>query len=272
MYMKKQIIAFLLGVLITLPVGTYAATKIISSRFTDNGFTVNDQPVDGEVVAILKDGEKYASTYAPIQAIARALGGKAYIENNIVKMEVYTDLEKVVKNCKDSCVMIYAYLPSGAISQGSGWVYNGYIVTAKHVIEGSTKIDVFTDDSLYGVSGTIVPIETDLDIAVLKISVDLPSVTLGDSDKLIEGEKLVSITSPKGSLNQIDECINSGFVTYAGNEKYLSISEGNMNNGSSGGAIFDYRGDAVSMVIIGQYESHDTIPINDIKPIFETII
>jgi S1-C subfamily serine protease len=269
--MKKQIIALFLGILITLPVGTYAATKIVSSRFTDNGFTVNGQLVDGEVVAILKDGEKYASTYAPIQAIAKALGGKAFIENNIVKMEVYTDLETVVKNCKDSCVMIYAYLPSGAISQGSGWVYNGYIMTASHVIEGATKIDIFTDDSLYGVPGTVVPIETDLDIAILKIGVDLPSVTLGDSDKLIEGEKLVSITSPVGSINQVDECVNSGFVSYEGTGEYLSISEGNINSGSSGGAIFDYEGYLVSIVVIGQYESHDTIPINTIKPILEKI-
>jgi S1-C subfamily serine protease len=272
MYMKKQIIAFLLGVLITLPVGAYATSAILSANFTSDKVMINGVEINTQVAAIKKDGDKWPKTFASFADIADALGTKAYIENGYVILDARTSLEKVVKNCKDSCVMIYAYLPSGAISQGSGWVYNGYIVTAKHVIEGSTKIDVFTDDSLYGVSGTIVPIETDLDIAVLKISVDLPSVTLGDSDKLIEGEKLVSITSPKGSLNQIDECINSGFVTYAGNEKYLSISEGNMNNGSSGGAIFDYRGDAVSMVIIGQYESHDTIPINDIKPIFETII
>jgi S1-C subfamily serine protease len=270
MYMKKQIIAFLLGILITLPVGTYAATKIISSRFTDNGFTVNGQPVNGEVVAILKDGEKWASTYAPIQAIAKALGGKAYIENNIVKMEVYTDLETVVKNCKDSCVMIYAYLPSGAVSQGSGWAYNGYIVTAKHVIEGATKIDIFTDDSLYGVPGTIVPIETNLDVAILKANIDLPSVTLGDSDKLIEGEKLVSITSPKGHQNAIDECVYNGpYVDASG--AFVSVTESNMDNGSSGGPIFDYNNGMAAMIIEGNLEINRCIPINDIKPILITV-
>jgi S1-C subfamily serine protease len=268
--MKKQIIAFLLGILITLPVGTYAATKIISSRFTDNGFTVNGQLVNGEIVAILKDGEKWASTYAPIQAIAKALGGKAFIENNIVKMEVYTDLETVVKNCKDSCVMIYAYLPSGAVSQGSGWVYNGYIVTAKHVIEGSTKIDIFTDDSLYGVPGTIVPVETDLDVAIIKANIDLPSVILGDSDKLIEGEKLVSITSPQGNYNYLDECTFTGEKNY-GETHYIGIADTYMQSGSSGGAILNYGSEIVGVSREGSLGLIEAIPINDIKPILITI-
>jgi serine protease Do len=143
-------------------------------------------------------------------------------------------------------------------------------MTASHVIEGATKIDIFTDDSLYGVPGTVVPIETDLDIAVLKIGVDLPSVTLGDSDKLIEGEKLVSITSPNRAQNVIDECVNSG-MAYVNDGTYLSTSEVNTDNGSSGGAVFDYKNTIVGMVVKGDGIGDYAIPINDVKPILEKI-
>ena len=268
--MKKQIIAFLLGILITLPVGTYAATKIISSRFTDNGFTVNGQLVNGEVVAILKDGEKWASTYAPIQAIAKALGGKAFIENNIVKMEVYTDLETVVKNCKDSCVMIYAYENENVTMQGSGWVYNGYIITAKHVIKDAANIGVYLDDSINGITATVYYTDPALDVAILKADTKMPSVTFGDSDKLIEGEKLVSITSPNGAQNFLDECTYTG-VEYNSEGDLLGIVDTYMTSGSSGGPIFNYQSELVGMAVMGDAGFMSAIPINDIKPMLEKI-
>jgi S1-C subfamily serine protease len=274
--MKKIIIPFIIGLLVALPLGTFAATKIISARFTDNTVEINGNPISGEVAAIQKEGEKYPSTFLNLQAIAQGLGGKAYVESDgkTIQIEILTDLETVVKNCKDSCVMIYAYgdpsLPAGAYAQGSGWIYNGYVVTAKHVIENATKIDVFTDDSLYGIPATVYPIKTDLDIAILKCNTGLPSAELGDSDKLIEGEKLVSITSPNGNMNSIDECLNSGITRYS-TETILTISESSINIGSSGGAVFNYEGEVIGLVTNGLEETHSAIPINDIKPILKQI-
>ena len=72
-------------------------------------------------------------------------------------------LETIAKNCKDSCVMIYTY-KNGMTSQGSGWAYNGYIITAKHVVDGFGKVDIFTDDSVYSVPGTVYYTDPELDI------------------------------------------------------------------------------------------------------------
>ena len=49
-------------------------------------------------------------------------------------------------------------------SQGSGWAYNGYIITAKHVVDGFGKVDIFTDDSVYSVPGTVYYTDPELDI------------------------------------------------------------------------------------------------------------
>jgi S1-C subfamily serine protease len=271
---KQTIITFLLGIFM-IPVGAYAVPKMLSAGFTDNGLVINGQRITGQVAAVRAEGQQWASTYAPLQIVARALGGKAWIENNDVVIETYTSLEEVVKNCKDSCVMLYCYgspdLPEGAASQGSGFVYNnGYVITAKHVVEGATRIDVFTDDSIYSIPGTVVPIDSDLDVVVLKADIDLPSVTLGDSDVLIEGEKIISITSPNGAENTIDECIYTG-KAYDRKKYYLGISDTFMTGGSSGGAVFNYQGQIIGMASLGLEGLQEAIPINDIKPILQKL-
>jgi len=174
-----------------------------------------------------------------------------------------TDLEKVVKDCKNSCVMIYAY-KDNIINQGSGWVYNGYVITAKHVVEGYKKIEVYTDDTDNPRMAQIYYVDDKLDLAVLKASIMLPSLALGDSSKLTEGEKLVSITSPMMTKNVIDECLYSGNGWY-GKQLYMTISEHSMQGGSSGGAVFNYDSEVISMIV----KENLAIPINLIKPILE---
>ena len=257
--MKKSVIGFILGAILMLSVNVAADTYYQFAK------SENTLYVDGTKIEMPMYNYQYTN-YASIRAVAEALGLDIKVtDKRIDFISPLTDLETVVKNCKDSCVMIYAY-NGNKVSQGSGWIYNGYIVTANHVVEGAERIDIFFDDEKYSRSASIVPIETDLDVAVLKTYIAYPSVALGNSDNLKEGEKLVAITSPKGTQNTVDECINSG-ITQLDTGTYLTISESNINNGSSGGAIFNYQSELIGMVI----QTHYTIPINDIKPILENL-
>ena len=180
-----------------------------------------------------------------------------------------TDLEKVVKDCKNSCVMIYAY-KGDTINQGSGWVYNGYVITAKHVVEGYKKIEVYTDDTDNPRTAQIYYVDDKLDLAILKASIMLPSLALGDSDKLTEGEKLVTITSPKGAQNLVDECTYSGVVSTA-TEYYIALTDTLIQGGSSGGAVFNYNSEVIGMAFVGYDGFAGAIPINKIKPILENL-
>jgi S1-C subfamily serine protease len=175
-----------------------------------------------------------------------------------------TDLEKVVKDCKNSCVMIYFYNKDGTISQGSGWVYNGYIVTAKHGLKDYKRIEIFTDDTSNPRTANVHYVDDKLDLAILKASFILPSLKLGDSDKLIEGERIVAITSPNGTQNMIDECLYSGNGWYD-KQLYMTISEHSMQGGSSGGAVFNYDSEVIGMMV----KENLAIPIKLIKPILE---
>ena len=167
--------------------------------------------------------------------------------------------------------MIYVKRNGVDVARGSGFAYGDYIITAKHVTDAGDSFVVFPDGSNNGFYTSLVPVDSNLDVSVLKISKELPSVTLCNSDSLKEGEKLVSITSPKGVQNTIDECFYNGIANY-GNGNYLQISESNTDNGSSGGAVFDTSGELVGMVIKGASVGNSAlIPINELKPILEQL-
>lgn len=235
--MKKLIIGFLTGVLVTIPIMLMIQEP---------------KALEPEIVYVTPPPQP---TPTP----------------QIIYKERLTDLEQVVANTKDSCVMIYAYRSDGSGEQGSGWAYGDYIVTAKHVVEEAKKIEIITDNSNSASRGTIEYIDEELDVAILKLNTrTLPSVTLGDSDTLIEGEKLVAITSPQGVKNAIDECVNSGFILFD-DGKFLTVSEGNMIGGSSGGAIFNYESELVAMVAYGNEGGNHAIPVNGLKPILEKL-
>jgi S1-C subfamily serine protease len=263
MKVKQNIISFLLGMAIMLPVGGYAASEIIA-KAVNVPVIVDGAQIDTEVYNI------NGSNFTPARAVAEAMGGTVEWIDGEVRIETpKTDIETAVKNCKDSCVMIYAYKGDYRY-QGSGFIYNGYIITAKHVVDGVEKIDVFLDDSIYSTKATITPIDTDLDISVLKAYTTNPSVVLGDSDKLIEGQKVIAITSPAGVKNAVDECLYSG-VTYAGKGNFIGVSDSNMDAGSSGGAIFNVKNELIGMVVGGVKGNSAAIPINDVKSIFEQL-
>src|SRR5580692_10227097 len=84
---------------------------------------------------------------------------------------------------------------------GSGFIINedGEIVTNKHVIAGSSKIQVtLSDQKQY--DAEVLGIDSRDDLAILKIKAGrkLPSLPLGDSDKLQVGQKVLAIGNPFG--------------------------------------------------------------------------
>lgn len=260
---KQTILAFILGALLFS--GTVGATTYYQ-------FTLSTDSL--YVAGIKADKPMYklnGTNYVPLRNAAEILGSDVQYKNGRADIiPPKTDLETVVANCKNSCVMIYVYKDGQAVMRGSGFVYNSYIITAKHVTDAGDKYVIFMDDSINGMLGTKVDIDTDLDVSVLSINYILPSVTLGDSDKLIEGQKLVAITSPSGNKNSVDECLYSGEGFNSG-KYYVGISETEMEGGSSGGAVFNLQSEMIGMDVMGSNGQDKAIKINDLKPIFEKL-
>jgi serine protease Do len=140
----------------------------------------------------------------------------------------------------------------GRTSLGSGFLIDakGYIVTNNHVIEGADEIAVrLSDDRQF--QATIVGHDKKTDLALIKIdSPDpLPFVKLGDSDTLRVGDWILAIGNPFG----LGGSVTAGIVSAksrdidAGSYDNFIQTDAAINQGSSGGPLFNMNGEVVGI-------------------------
>jgi serine protease Do len=135
---------------------------------------------------------------------------------------------------------------------GSGFIIDrsGFIATNLHVVKDAAELFVKTaDGARYPAS--IVGVPHTVDIALLRINAghDLPSVSLGDSDKMRVGDTVITIGSPFG----FDNSVTSGIIS-AVNRNILESpfddyiqTDAAINSGNSGGPVFNLDGEVIGM-------------------------
>lgn len=138
---------------------------------------------------------------------------------------------------------------------GSGSVIdtNGHILTNYHVIEGSQKLTVsFGGEKVY--PATVVGGDPDTDLAIIKIDppVGMTVVPLGDSDKLVVGQKVLAIGNPFG----LDRTLTTGVISglqrpiRARNNRPIDAAiqtDASINPGNSGGPLLDKFGKMIGI-------------------------
>ena len=141
--------------------------------------------------------------------------------------------------------------PTEENSLGSGFIISpeGYIITCAHVIENAREILVRLNDRRE-FSARLVGSDRRSDIALLKIeSSGLPTIVMGDANKLQVGEWVLAIGSPFG----FDSSATAGIVSAKGrtlpNENYVSFiqTDVSINPGNSGGPLFNLKGEVVGV-------------------------
>ena len=163
--------------------------------------------------------------------------------------------------------------------QGSGFVIdkNGYIVTNNHVVEGADKIKVvFKDEREY--DAEIIGRDPVTDIALLKVETkdSLPTVALGNSDRLKVGEWVMAIGSPFG----LDHTVTAGIVSAKGRvigsgpyDDYIQ-TDASINPGNSGGPLLNMKGEVIginTMIIAGGQGIGFAIPIDLAENVIEQL-
>ena len=136
---------------------------------------------------------------------------------------------------------------------GSGFIVDpkGYILTNHHVIEEATRITVgLQSGEKY--RGTVVGIDSETDVAVLKIEApkDLPTVTLGDSNQAQVGDWVLAMGSPFG----LDQTVTAGIISKKERDsphfnvfqRFLQ-TDAAINRGNSGGPLVNMRGEVIGM-------------------------
>lgn len=168
-------------------------------------------------------------------------------------------------------VIVVSNLGQGNVPQGfgSGFIVrpNGTLVTNFHVVERATAVSIqLPDGREFPVTG-IVALNSDYDIAILRVDADnLPAVTLGDSEAVSVGERIIAIGSPMGLENTVSDGLVSSVREEEG-EKVFQISAP-ISHGSSGGALLNMKGEVIG-VIFGLFEEGQNlnfaIPVNYVK-------
>jgi Do/DeqQ family serine protease len=136
---------------------------------------------------------------------------------------------------------------------GSGVIVSGdgYILTNHHVVDGALEIRVELSDNRT-FTAKLVGSDQPSDLAVLKIDAkSLPTLSLGDSDKVRVGDFVLALGNPLG----IGQTVTSGIVSAKGRATGLSDgsfedflqTDAAINRGNSGGALVNTNGELIGI-------------------------
>ena len=176
--------------------------------------------------------------------------------------------------------------PVQAASSGSGFILcsDGYILTNYHVVQDASAVEVTTySGDVF--RAQVIGGDPDYDIAVLKVAASgLQGASLGDSDTLNVGDRVLAIGNPLGELtfsmsggmvSSVNRAIN-----VSGTPFHMIQTDTSINPGNSGGPLLNTSGEVVG-IVSAKYSSSNgkivegigfAIPINDVRAMVQDII
>ncbi|HEY9828088.1 MAG TPA: HhoA/HhoB/HtrA family serine endopeptidase [Stenomitos sp.] len=166
---------------------------------------------------------------------------------------------------------------------GSGFIFDakGLIMTNAHVVDKADLVTVLLKDGRQ-FKGKVLGEDTLTDVAVVKIEADdLPTVALGDSQKLLPGEWAIAIGNPLG----LDNTVTVGIISATGRSgadigisdrrvRYIQ-TDAAINPGNSGGPLLNAKGQVVGVntaIIQGAQGLGFAIPIDAAQPIAQQLV
>jgi S1-C subfamily serine protease len=179
------------------------------------------------------------------------------------------DLPAIVAAAKESVVTITSegtsidrFSPFGQPTTGIGsgivLTANGYILTNRHVVEGSSSLSVALWDG-HTYDATIVQQSTSKDLALIKIDASgLTAARIGDSKAVAVGQTAIAIGSPLGTYTEtVTKGIVSGLgrtvtVTDDTTRRQVTMTgliqtDAAINPGNSGGPLLDGSGAVIGI-------------------------
>ncbi len=142
---------------------------------------------------------------------------------------------------------------------GSGVIISedGYIITNNHVIDNADEIEVLLNNN-QTYTGKVIGTDSQTDIALVKIEANnLPTVKMGDSDKIQIGEWVLAVGSPFG--DNFRSTVTAGIVSAKGRNINIIRDRNNLqiesfiqtdavvNPGNSGGPLVNIKGELVGI-------------------------
>ena len=162
-------------------------------------------------------------------------------------------LPQLVRQIKPSAVAIETFDRQGkSVSRGSGFFVDAdKIITNRHVIEKSNRVEVLLSNGKKFQANGILAIDGEGDLALLKVSIPrefarpLPIVQTNPE----EGESIVVIGNPYGLQGSVSNGIVSAVREIPGYGKIIQITAP-ISPGSSGSPVVNMRGQVIGVATL----------------------
>ena len=191
-----------------------------------------------------------------------------------------------ISKIKNSGSSIFLNNSTFNLGLGTGMIVseNGYILTNWHVAGNKYSNCYVTLENGNNYNGSVVWADSDLDLAIVKISASgLKEVSLGDSDNIKIGQQAYAIGNPIGV--EFQRTVTSGIIS--GVNRTIKLEEENktsymddliqtdatINPGNSGGPLINSNGEVIGINSVKITEAEGigfAVPINIVKPIIES--
>ena len=237
----------------------------------------------GAVWSLTGTGQQGQNAAAVPVVLNSVTGGKAMSDAEVYAAAVNSVVS--INTTSQAGINIFGQ-PVQAASSGSGFILSsdGYILTNYHVVQNASAVEVTTySGDVF--QAQVIGGDPDYDIAVLKVSASgLQSASLGDSDTLNVGDRVLAIGNPLGELtfsmsggmvSSVNRAIN-----VSGTPFHMIQTDASINPGNSGGPLLNTSGEVVG-IVSAKYSSSNgravegigfAIPINDVRALVQDII
>jgi serine protease Do len=170
--------------------------------------------------------------------------------------------------------------------------YKYYMITNRHVVEGSDALKVYLHQIDDEVPATLIQYDDKVDVAIITFNYDkyIRPLELGDSDKLVAGKFAIAIGNPSGY--EFSSSITFGIISHPKRFLPTDTNEDGINDwdseyiqhdvainpGNSGGPLLNLKGEVIGINTLKYVASNIegmgfSIPINVVKdliPILES--
>jgi S1-C subfamily serine protease len=210
------------------------------------------------------------------------------VGDEVINVKIYSQAAPAVANIVTRTLEYDVFMePVPVEGAGSGFVIDprGYILTNFHVVQGAQTISVTLGDRSHWDAKFIGADERN-DIALVKIDPKdkkLPALTMGDSDSLQVGQRVLAIGNPFGFQSTLTTGVVSalGRTVQTGQTTVIDgaiQTDAAINQGNSGGPLLNTRGEVIGINSAIYTPSGTTagigfaIPISTARQIAEDLI
>jgi len=240
---------------------TILAPQAAGVSVRENSSSVETRLVRNEAIAPI--GANVAGGYPSFREVVRE------ILPTVVEIDVVKTVEKTVERPSTGSPFEFFFRPrdnggterekfeqqglgSGVIVQRTG--NRAYVLTNNHVVGDADEIKVTLYDGRE-FRATLVggDPKKDLALVVFETSEDVPLARLGDSDELYPGDWVLAVGNPLG----FESSVTAGIVSAVGRDSMAGSSiagftdyiqtDAAINQGNSGGALVNIRGEVVGI-------------------------